>query len=77
MVLTGHKRNAIATIMMMKTDRNIAWYLTASCLINGTNMQGEDGCGEATVYQSMSSFLCVTDAPDDAINHDTAPFVRI
>lgn len=25
----------------------------------------------------MSSFLCVTDAPNDVINHDTTPFVRI
>lgn len=42
-----------------------------------TRMQEEDGCGEAAVHQSMSSFLCVTDAPNDIINHDIEPFEGI
>lgn len=29
---------------------------------------------EAAVCQRASSFRCVTDAPNDVINHDAAPF---
>lgn len=31
----SHNRNTSTTSMMMKTDRNVACYLAASCLING------------------------------------------
>lgn len=30
----GMENNAITTLMTMNTDRNVAWFLTASCLIN-------------------------------------------
>lgn len=55
--------------MMMKPD--------SSTFNNMATCGGRDGCGEAAVCQSMSSFLCVTDAPNDVINHDTTPFVWI
>lgn len=78
-LLVGNKRNAITASMTMETDRNVLLSLAASYLMNGhaANMLEKDGCGEAAVYQSVSSFLCVTDAPNDVINHDTAPSAGI
>lgn len=75
-VLTaGKKGNTITSSVMMTTERNVP-----RCFMSDrrtTRMQEEDGCGEAAVHQSMSSFLCVTDAPNDIINHDIEPFEGI
>ena len=71
-VLTSGKKGNTITSSVMKTERNVP-----HCFMSDrrtTHMQEEDGCGEAAVHQSVSSFLCVTDAPNDIINHDIEPF---